>query len=754
MICRVFSDKNTEGWLLRIETDTQLGTPLAERTVRAIAPAGSGLKPLLPLPPSSESGRWTGKPHAAICDATDYQTIDSVYRRILENNPKSGEVALFGNYLTAVLLGPNLDILEASRTPLDLRLVFDDPSLQRMPWEMMYGPSENAPAGPSAPLSARPNKRFAINREVPLAPGEPKRIPPTSEGQLRVLFVAESKIDNVLRPGAEFLGLLRHLRVPANAQFQGDFVSADIKLRFLPESDVDQLKTECQRFQPSVLHFICHGQSDPGGGPSRIVLRIRPPGATEGETKPHAVTADELADLLTEDGGSIPPVIVLNACYTATLPDQPVKIEDVHLPFAARMVQRGAAMAVGMAGEVADPACQMFTLRFYQALLTRTPLVEAASQARRAVLTAWPAYQQSVEWSRPVLFVASGLDGTFDVRRDTTFDLQTAGERFRKDGACPRMMCDRYDMMVAYDRLMSLTDKPGAGQLLVAFAVQDGTKGLGKTRLLEEFATRSVIDGFLPCLLRAEGEMPRSLLDFALALSDAINDTRKNFGVNPVAETEARLLAIDALPAPPSPENRDRTLRSLRTQVGGMKNVDARAVVDAIQRDCAHLVADIRTVTKLSHRVLILIDEFHRWEGAYNEVLQRIDFAGFGTAADPVPVVLNYVVTSLEGQSIYAKLKSSLPAERRPELRRFDSDVERDMVYRQLLLSEWQCAPRQSREVRDRVKLFLAQLHTMTGGLPLMFLDPRLDWYVRGVKFGGETIVDADYEMALRTYGV
>ena len=753
MICRIFSFKRPDGWQLRIESNSAPGMPFAERTIRAIAPAGPGLKAPLPLPPANESESWAGKPHAVLCDAADHQTVDAVYRRILENNPKSGEVALFGEYLTAVLLGPNLAILEAFAPPVDLRLVFGDLSLQRMPWEMMFGPQENPAAGPSAPLSARPNKRFSINREVQLAPGEPPRATPSSEGRLRVLFVAESKIDHVLRPGAEFLGLLRHLLVPTNAQFHGEFVSADIKLRFLAEGDVEQLKAECKRFQPSVLHCICHGQSDPAGGPSRIVLRIRPPGAAEGEAKPHAITADELADKLSEDGGKVPPVIVLNACYTASLADQSAKIEDGHLPFAARMVQRGAAMAVGMAGEVADPACQMFTLRFYQALLTHTPLVEAASQARRAVLTAWPAYQQSVEWARPVLFVAQGLDGTIELKGDTTFDLLTTAERFRKDSTAPRLLCDRYEMMVAYDRLTSLADQPGASPLMVAFAVHESTKGMGKTRLLEEFATRAVMDGFVPCLLRADGEMPRSLLDFALALSAAIDDTRRNFCLGEAQETEARLLALDALVVPPLAANRDRALRGLRTQLGAMKSVDPRDIFDAIRRDCARLAADIAAVTKLSHRVLVLIDEFHRWEGAYSDVLQRIDFAGLGTPADPVPVVLNYVVTGLDGQTIYAKLKASLPAERRPELRRFDSDVERDMVYRQLLLSEWQCAPKQSREAGPRVKNFLAQLHARTGGLPLMFLDAKLSWYVEGVRDGGETIVDADFETALRNFG-
>src|SRR5207253_2602102 len=126
--------------------------------------------------------------------------------------------------------------------PIDLRLNFDDPDLERLPWEMMYGPPDTAGAGPNTPLSARANRRFAINREVPLAPGE-ARASPNFETPLRVLFVAGTKIDPVLRPGAEFIGLLQRLRIPIDPTFQGDFVGANISLRFLPDGDVEQLKS-------------------------------------------------------------------------------------------------------------------------------------------------------------------------------------------------------------------------------------------------------------------------------------------------------------------------------------------------------------------------------------------------------------------------------------------------------------------------------------------------------------------------------
>jgi hypothetical protein len=45
-------------------------------------------------------------------------------------------------------------------------------------------------------------------------------------------------------------------------------------------------------------------------------------------------------------------------------------------------------------------------------------------------------------------------------------------------------------------------------------------------------------------------------------------------------------------------------------------------------------------------------------------------------------------------------------------------------------------------------------MHIRTGGLPLMFLHDKVESYVQGVRDGGNTIVDADYETALRNYGV
>jgi hypothetical protein len=174
-----------------------------QRSIRALE-KGPGVSALLPAPPVEEAPRWVGRPCESLCANAGYRTVDSVYRRILDNNPDPGDVQAFGSYLTAVLLGPNLNILEGLGGPVDLRLNFDDPALERLPWEMMYGP-DAAPGAPDSPLCARPNRRTAVNREVPMPPGAMARANPQTDCPLRVLFVAESTIDDVLRPGAEFL---------------------------------------------------------------------------------------------------------------------------------------------------------------------------------------------------------------------------------------------------------------------------------------------------------------------------------------------------------------------------------------------------------------------------------------------------------------------------------------------------------------------------------------------------------------------
>jgi hypothetical protein len=741
MLCRVECKRGGAGWLLTITSDTDPPLPFVPRTIIALkgrAAGGLGRDCVVPIPPASEPPNGE---IATLCAAEDVATIQDVYQSILRNDATPEQVTTFGRYLCAVLLGPNFDILARQQGFIDLRLCLDDPQLQRLPWEMMYSDS--------GPLIALPEPTISISRELPSTRSIPVLVLP-----LRVLFVIGTSIDAAIRPGAEFLGLLRHLKIPLDSTFQR-FDLAKVNIRYIADADVTELNRVCKEFKPDVLHFICHGERDPADGASRLVMqRLNSVAGDRRSFERFPLTAAQLVDALLEENGWLPRVVVLNACYTSDL-NAPSN-DDAHLPFAAELVSRGVAIAVGMTGEIADTACQLFTLRFYQALLKQQAVTEAATHARRTVLKAWPTYLQSVEWARPTLFLSCAVNPTIELGPQAAgFDIFACAGRFRVVGG-PRMLCDRYDILNAYQHLLEATRSPGTERLMLAFTAKDQTPGIGKTRLLEEIAVHSIYDGFVPCIIPSDPDMPASFLEFALGVADAIQRTRETLGLDDLRSSECRRRAFKF--ADDTPFDTEDFLGSLDAVIEKVRSRHAEAakirpltIQDDIRKDCRDLVRDLKAKTNRDHWPLILVDEFHRCNGATDAVLNQIGAGGLGTPQEPIPVVLNYVTSTPEGTQIGGKI-NFLPLERRPEIKCFESEIEKEMVYSQLVLSQFSFAPNPRREERSRIKNLLAAIHDVTGGRPDRFLDTSIECLVK-LSFKNGALVEGDYEEILRRYG-
>jgi hypothetical protein len=750
MLCRLQGRRDGNSLAIAVASDDAPAIPFVPRVVDIVSTAaGEFLRP-----PAAERARWAGAAHEALCTAGAEALLAAAYQRILDNDPQPGEVALFGRYLAEALLGPNLDLIEQHADAVDLRLALNAPSLERLPWEMMHAAS--------GPLAARPAHRISITREVKRGAADPAAAQVTLDLPLplRVLFVVGATIDPVLRPGAEFLGLLRHLQIPVDPGFT-QFRNANVHIRYLGDADVDALKHQLHIFQPSVVHFICHGERQAGTGDTRIVLKQIVAGAGGPVKQKLSLSSGELFDAF-EDAGIMPPIVVLNACHAGGAnASQPVS-GDGHLPFAADLVRRGVAIAVGMAGEVEDRACQLFARRFYQALLAHEAITVATAQARRAVLAAWPGYQQSVEWARPTVFVAAGIDPTVGTSAVGTLDIIERAGRFRQVGTSPEMLCDRYEVLAAAQELFELADHPGNDRLLVAIRVDADVAGLGKTRLLEEIAVRSVFDRFVPVIIRAEGgDPPQTFLEFALAISEAMDETRRNLTLDKVLRTRARLVAFDVVTGSAAAadgmtdaqfnDERHKLRNRLRAMVPSGGGVAASRVRDAIGEDCARLAADAGARTGTRYRVLILIDELHRYAGAVDPILDNIQYAGFGTEEAPIPVVVNYLDLGSEGETIRKKLQH-LPLGRRPDLKRFELELERQLAYRQLIVSAFSVTPNQRRDKKAAVEDFFARLHKTTGGRPGEFTGLKVEYFMTGAMIG-DTLVDANYEDILRQFG-
>ena len=216
----------------------------------------------------------------------------------------------------------------------------------------------------------------------------------------RVLFAVGSRLtDPRVRPGAEFMGILRHLERDGGS----------IQARVLESASLTSLARELARFEPDVLHLIGHGRWFPG--PRCVKLQLQPDAsAAPGD---EYVTATEILGAFRE-ANHLPRVVVLSACQTASAPppgggQQASPADPVNaLPFAAELVAEGVPVVVAMAGDIADTACRIFTRALTVAIGQGSPLVRAVIMGRRAAFHERPD-PKLIDWVMPVIFLAASV---------------------------------------------------------------------------------------------------------------------------------------------------------------------------------------------------------------------------------------------------------------------------------------------------------------------------------------------------------
>jgi CHAT domain-containing protein len=173
--------------------------------------------------------------------------------------------------------------------------------------------------------------------------------------------------NDVIRPGAEYLGLVRGLRTN----------ELSLKLHLLLEANVDTLSAAIEEFRPTVVHFICHGDVSSAGAGFLELTDPQDPSKSASVYGPSLIGA-----LRTKKNLPLPQIVVLNACYTAAA--RFWKVGQVASPLSVELLQSGVPVVVGMAGRVADQACRLFTRGFYESLLTQGEIAVAAGEGRRA----------------------------------------------------------------------------------------------------------------------------------------------------------------------------------------------------------------------------------------------------------------------------------------------------------------------------------------------------------------------------------
>jgi hypothetical protein len=715
----------------------------ATRIMRGCSPTN---KPALifPVPPEEEVlDRDNPSPYDMLCCASNADDIQKLYKRIADHTLQEGDSLTFGRYLFAALLGDTLwnkltEEAGSAHIELALRWSCKEWVLSRLPWEMMSSDAKTF-------LAADPKRLIAMTRIVatssePKAPGQPLQL----QLPLKILFIIGTSLDDErIRPGAEYLGLLQHLKAKDQYFALMPYV--------LQRASSEMIEEAIKSFQPAVIHFICHGKLDKSGG-SLVVASKDQKGTDE-------LDGARLYTMLTRSGEQQPPrIVVLNACKSGAPAAQ------AGASLAADLVSRGVPMVAAMNGEIADHACRLFTRRFYEALLSGKSVANATAEGRWAGIAHTQSPERKVDWAYPTLFLADSASSEVIITQNATWlKLQEIAANYHKLNN-PSIFCGRLEIMEDHYRKLITPRKNGTVVKRVmavkvdnqTISVKDGK--YGKTRLLKELAAQAVRDGHIPCLLSYKDgeEPPRNRLELIMAFVTAIDKTREYFGLGTKSQNliqvsqhelltlvEANLLAL--VPAPVMSVGKKSILEVQYSQkIAKIRKIlkdlnqaqrdevydaiDSDSVKNALQYDLKTLVEDVRQKYPdlPSLMVLVLIDEVHRFDSAARELTEMLGLYGLGTDLVPVPVIFTFSSNQQEEQAKYSGALKALAdlLESRSIAEEITlgplSQTEDDLLpYLQYLLHYYKGSLVINRAAReDKIKLFFQRLHGKVKGVP------------------------------------
>jgi len=730
--------KNSDGWTIEYDRSGSGdgdGKALAPRKLGRIGDKGCGF----PVPPDDESAGWNNKQHEPLCETPDSRVVERLLRKVFYTDPQANDIKNLGNYLSAVIFGPYwtevCSLAEPNETiELELFIAPDDLEMQRLPWEMMYDED--------VPLSALKDRDVSIARIIKSKENS-KTVPLTLP--LKVLFVIGRKLDNALRPGAEYLGLLRQMKIKIG---EGEH-NRHLNIKVLTEATLKELKESIKDFHPLVVHFIAHGDEK-----GRLLLSKRDEQTDALLEEPERCDAGKLLDAMRAENPphDVPPIVVLNACHTSEVNSD---ANDGYCSLAARLVEGGISVAVGMTGEVADGACRLFTRRFYQTLISDNPIDISVSTARgrRAAMLFYvnedeKFYENHIEWARPTLFLKENV--TFLLHIDEAACLRAeAPGHFVVDSTT---FCDRLYYLKHYQKFFDNSRSAQHGKMLLfSVSVPDGNKEqYGKTRLLRELAALTLLNGFIPCPIFSGKtfEPPPNLLLFALTLAEAMNFTRTKLKLDAVKKSFALELTAHVLGEPLSDialgfqfDLQKEKLQKRARELGlpGQPDAPSPAIVRAaVLEDFKLLKTDLAKLGLIAP-IVVFLDDLHRYDGVTGEFLNDVFFNEYGLGEIDLPVcVIATYSTNNEQSNAYRDIdnfikhvNSRVYARRAIELKQIEEAEEARLAYAQHLLTlDNPLAANTQRDKQEGVDLLFKYLLKEIRGVPSLFNSSALKMFL------------------------
>lgn len=637
---------------------------------------------------------------------------DSIIRL---KTPRGGDVAKFGNYLFEVLLEPVWAEIQ-SHAPADplavVELSSSDPDFHRLPWEMTRSRQGFLAAVPVAFIRVVPSAGSAGT--VTLAP--------------RVLFVVGSDLqDKRVKPGAEYLGLLRRLEA----------TGLNLETQLLVRATRKSIEETVAAMKPSIVVFICHGSINAQGvGQVELVPSDR-------TQRTDFVTGAQLGALL----HGIPQVVVMNACETGASSRSSV-------PLAWGMTDVDTPVAIGMTGRVADQACRLFTRRFFEALLCGEELHVATALARKEGLLHGSDPERSVDWAMPALFMAEGATVKADAAAVQVMKERANRARSFRRITSPLVVCGRAECIVAFNNILGKSSELNVPRTL-ALRVPEKYEGkytprYGKTRVLEELAGLAALSGHIPCFVRQPGG---SIAETSHNILTAMFETRRAFGL---ASKESQLLNLQTrLKAGSAPLCAAVAQELALRPAASFAEAHPQLLLAALQADLAELHADAAVLpgTAQDARVIVFIDDLHVPTGAEKLIDEWVSAYGLGgrnVAGSPIiPLVFTYSTVVIEVYRQTSAAIRNLTEQRSTmieslDLRSLPAPDDDELPYLQFLLSQREMFVLPSDDAFKYRKIFFDGLHKRVQGLP-----SRLDRSVENEDINDYVVAMADVDVLI-----
>lgn len=547
----------------------------------------------------------------------DDAAIEDTVAALRERTAKSAAVHALGERLYAAVLAPAWGAIAAAVAALpagdaaaprviELALwLADAPALAGLPWELLRGPEGFLARGVT--LAGAPADVVITRRHARARVDHPRLAAP-----LRYLFAIGTELGDPVRAGAECLGLLRQ-------------IGAEVCERIVERQSIETLRREVQAFDPHVVHVIAHGRDTVRGGVESVELVLWD---EHSESAAVPVGPAALCDLLVRrtDGPRAPAVAILSACSSGKQLAGARFAGPARAELASALVAAGVPVVIGMAGEISDLACRLFTRRFGEATVERRPLLIAAAHGRAAALSAAQMPADSFEWGLIQLALGDDVDAAIAVAPAAAdSDEARVLAWLRKSdlpldlGGGPRAypaLCAATDVLGAFYQLVRSPDH--AALALVTYPPAAEVR-VGLSRACAEVVALAIRAGHVPVLVNhrpADGD-PVSPRDVIERLIDGFKDARKWRQLAPVP------LALASAPLD-----------------------DPRALRDALEHDAEALRTDARAAHSLIARargeVVIVFHDVHRYADGVRTALGLCK-AG-GGVDDRVLVVLGYAM--------------------------------------------------------------------------------------------------------------